>query len=122
MENLKNIGEHLKRHRLQLYLKQADVAMEIGVSKDCITYWENNRSQPQIRHYPKIIMFLGYNPFIVDDSTLGGKIKKYRIEHGYSIKRLAQKLKVEERTLVSWEENEVVPKDVKYKKLKELIF
>ncbi|MGV3598251.1 MAG: helix-turn-helix domain-containing protein [Bacteroidota bacterium] len=43
-------------------LMQKDVAKLIGVSEDCITYWENGRSNPQIRFTQNIIMFLGYIP------------------------------------------------------------
>lgn len=63
LDNPKTIGEHIKRNRVALRLKQREVADIIGVSEDCITYWENERSKPQRRHYHKIIKFLGYNPF-----------------------------------------------------------
>lgn len=92
-----------------------------NVCEDTITGWENMKSTPQIQYYPKIIEFLDYNPFPISTETLGGRIKKYRIEQGLSIKRLAKIIKIEERTLVSWEENKVVPKGDKYRKIKELI-
>jgi len=120
IENLKSIAEHLKKRRLELYLKQAEVAKDIGVSEDCITYWENNRSQPQIKYYPKIIQFLGYNPFPVDESTLGGKIKKYRIEQGLSLKKLGKTLKVNISTVGAWESHEHIPNAKKLKILEQL--
>jgi len=51
---------------------QSDVAKIFGVSTDCVTYWENNRSAPQIIFYPKIMEFLGYSPLDFDKITLSG--------------------------------------------------
>ena len=82
--NAVTIGEKLRNMRLQLRLLQKDVASEIGVTEDCITLWENNHSKPTVSYYPKIIQFLGYVPFEVDTSTLGGQIKLYRYLHGLS--------------------------------------
>jgi transcriptional regulator with XRE-family HTH domain len=121
IENPQTIGEHLRKRRLELKITQKSVANIIGVSEDSITYWENERSSPQIRFYPKLIEFLGYNPFPFEKETLGGKIKKYRIENGLSIKRLAEAFGIEGRILVLWEENKIVPKITKYQKLRELM-
>ncbi|WP_298939156.1 helix-turn-helix transcriptional regulator [uncultured Dysgonomonas sp.] len=121
LDNPQFIGERLKKRRLQLRLPQADVAKILDVCEDSITGWENGRSAPQIQYYPQIIDFLGYNPFPMNTETLGGKIKKYRIEHGLSIKKLAKNIGVEERTLASWEANKAIPKNIQYQKLKELI-
>lgn len=59
-------------------------ALAIFVSEDTITYWETGRRRPLIYHYPKIIEFLGYNPFPFETETIGRRIKKYRIENGLS--------------------------------------
>jgi DNA-binding XRE family transcriptional regulator len=117
IENPQNTAEHLRKRRLQLKLKQAEVAILIGVSEDCITYWENNRSQPQINQYPKIIQFLGYNPFPLNENTFGGKIKKYRIEHGLSHKQLGKRLGVDPSTIGSWEDGKTFPSSLNLKKL-----
>lgn len=121
LDNPSCIGEHLKRNRVALRLLQKDVAEIIDVSEDCITNWENNRSEPQIRHYPKIIEFLGYNPFPIEESTLGGKIKKYRIENGLSHKNLGMLVGVDSSTICSWENNLTMPSSVHLRKLKGLI-
>ena len=56
------LGDHIRKRRIDLRMLQKDVANVIGVSEDCITNWENNRTIPQIQFMPKIIKFLGYNP------------------------------------------------------------
>ena len=118
--NPKSIGEHLKKRRLQLQLLQADVAKIFDVCEDSVTGWENERSVPQIQYYPKLIDFLGYNPFPVDTETLGGRIKKYRFEQGLSHKKLGEKIGVDASTIGAWEENEHVPNRKKMKILKQI--
>jgi DNA-binding XRE family transcriptional regulator len=64
----------------------------IGVTEESVYYWETNRAKPMVHHIPKIIEFLGYNPYPVEAETLGGRIKSYRLEHGLSHKRLGELL------------------------------
>ncbi len=45
--------------RLDRGLLQKDVAKLIGVTEDCITNWEKNRSFPQKRYTKVIVQFLG---------------------------------------------------------------
>ncbi len=101
--NPQTIGEHLKKRRNELALLQRDVAERFGVCEDTITGWETSRSTPQIQYYPKLIEFLGYNPFPVDEATLGGRIKKYRMERGVSQKKFARMMHVDETTVRAWE-------------------
>lgn len=90
-------------------LLQKDVAQAIGVVEDSITYWENGRSEPQIQFMPYIIAFLGYMPIEVDTSTLGGKIKEYRIKQGLSYKKLGKLLGVNASTVGAWENSSSRP-------------
>ncbi len=61
-DTMTTIGDHIRKRRIELNLLQRDVARQIGVSEDCITYWENGRSTPQRRFVTKIKEFLGYFP------------------------------------------------------------
>lgn len=88
IKNPKTIGEHIRKKRMQVGLFQNDVARLLNVTADCVTYWENNRSTPQINYYPRIISFLGYNPFKINTNTLSGKIFAYRCIHGLSAKKV----------------------------------
>lgn len=121
IENPRSIGEHIKKRRLELHLFQADVANILGVCEDSITGWENGRSEPQIRYYPKLIEFLGYNPIPENSETLGGRIKKYRLKHGLSLKHFAKLFGADEKSIVSWEKNETIPRKSILDKIKELI-
>jgi DNA-binding XRE family transcriptional regulator len=88
---------------------QKDLAAIIGVTEDCITLWENNRSKPYIKYYRKIIEFLGYLPFDIDDSTLAGKLKLYRYRNGFIQEELADILGVNESTVFYYEKSKHAP-------------
>ncbi len=107
--NPTTIGEKLRNRRLELHLFQKEVAQRIGVSEDTITNWEKNRGNPSIKCYPKIIEFLGYVPFEIDTTTLGGKIKLYRYMKGISQEALAYELSVNESTVFNYENDRYKP-------------
>lgn len=121
LKNPQTIGKHIRKRRKQLNLKQADIAKILNVSEDTITYWENDRSSPQTKFYPSIIQFLGYNPLIFETVTLGGRIKKYRVESGISQEKLANMVKVNESSILAWEANKRKPLTSKKKLLEKII-
>ncbi|RXK81699.1 helix-turn-helix transcriptional regulator [Filimonas effusa] len=82
---------------------QKEVAKFIGVTEDCVTLWENNRSKPMVKYYPKIIEFLGYFPFEIDISSFAGKIKYYRYINGFTQEDLARNLGINESTIFHYE-------------------
>lgn len=100
---------------------QKDIATLIGVTEICITNWENNRSKPYVKYYPKIIQFLGYMPFEVDSSTLAGKIKLYRYMHGLSKEKLASILHIDESTVHHYEKNKQKPTAPTLRKLESFL-
>jgi ribosome-binding protein aMBF1 (putative translation factor) len=58
IENPIHIGHHIRNQRLKKGLLQKEVAIIIGVTEDCITYWENGRSKPMKKYHHKIEGFL----------------------------------------------------------------
>ncbi len=52
---------------------------------------------------PKIIEFLGYDPFPEISTTFGQEIKQYRRIKGLSIKKFAKQLGADPTTLARWE-------------------
>lgn len=65
-----------------------DIVEIIGVTESTICNWEHGR-EPEIRHYPKIIEFLGYVPFYIPDGDDPiRKLKKFRMLNGLSYRRL----------------------------------
>lgn len=100
---LKSIGDHIRKRRLDLGLLQRDVAERIGVSETTVWDWENNRS-PKIRLMPRVIEFLGYVPAVnASGYGLSERIRTARMKLGLSRRRLADQLGVDEGTVQSWE-------------------
>jgi DNA-binding XRE family transcriptional regulator len=59
---LRTLGDHIRKRRLDLKLFQKEVARLIGVDEVTIWNWENNKVKPTHWRLPKIIKFLGYVP------------------------------------------------------------
>lgn len=78
---------------------QKDVAGMIGVTEAAISIWETDAAKPEVCHYPKIALFLGYLPFEGETTTLAGKLLYYQHMRGITQKELADQLGVNPSTL-----------------------
>ena len=110
-DTLETIGDHLKTHRLDLGLYQKDVARQLGVKTETVTNWEKNYTSRQLYLIPRIIAFLGYDPF-EDDSdslSLGQRVVRTRQRRGMTQKDLARQLRVDPGTLALWEYGRRLP-------------
>jgi DNA-binding XRE family transcriptional regulator len=114
------IGEHIKKVRMEKGLLQKEVAELMGVSEDSITYWENDRALPQIRHYPGIIRFLEYYPFTHEIDSLAGKLQQLRHCFGHSYEQLGALLEVNASTIRHWELKKGIPRGLKQTQIIEL--
>jgi transcriptional regulator with XRE-family HTH domain len=85
------------------------VAERLAVNECSVYNWEKNRSSPAIRFMPGIVEYLGYDPPSLKPTTLGEKIKKYRLTHGLSQKRLAIQLGIDSLTVRRLEHNRGKP-------------
>jgi len=97
------IGEHIRKKRIEGKLLQKQVAEQFNISEDTLTYWENERSHPQVHHYPAIISFLGYYPFDHETDSLAGKLKQIRYSYGLNFKQCANRLAVSVDAVKRWE-------------------
>ncbi len=103
---------------MDLKLLQSEIAKLFGVSTDCITNWEYNRTTPQINYFPRIIQFLGYLPLEFDETNLSGRLKAYRFENGLSNRDLGKLIGVDGSTVLDWENGKSVPQTKQIAKLK----
>jgi DNA-binding XRE family transcriptional regulator len=118
---LETLGDHIRKRRIETNRMQQDVAKIIGVSTDCITNWENNRSQPQIHFFPAIIFFLGYYPFTHESETFGGMILHMRHCHGWTCAECGEVLGVDGSTVSAWEQSKVMPTKENRKRINFLV-
>ena len=119
-KEINNLGDHLRKRRLDLGLLQREVAEKIGVTSTTICGWEGQRIQPEIRFIARIIKFLGYDPF-PEPESFPEKLKTYRLRLGLSQRRLAAKLGIDPATIAGWEEGRHKPVNI-YRKLLEESF
>ena len=63
--NPTTIGEAIRKRRLDLDLRQIDVAKIIGCHELTVVHWEKGYREPRINHMAGIMQFLGYNPLPV---------------------------------------------------------
>jgi len=96
-----SLGEHLRKRRLDLALYQRQVATKLGVDEITIVNWEKGRTQPCVRHLPKLITFLGYVPFKCPSDPLG-RLRYYKRVYGLSCAALAQELNMDEAMVTGW--------------------
>ena len=71
--------------------------------------WEKNKVQSSLAQIPKIIEFLGCDPFEMHSENLADKIKAYRRVHGLSQKKLVELLGVDQTTLAGRERGKHQP-------------
>jgi len=101
-KQLKSLGDHIRKRRLDLGLFQKQAAARIGVDETTIWNWERHESSPRVRDIPAIIRFLGYNPLPVPKS-LADKLLSARKALGITQKEMAKRLEIDPTTLARLE-------------------
>jgi transcriptional regulator with XRE-family HTH domain len=81
---------------------QDAVARALGASVASLTNWEKGRAEPEARHYPAIIRFLGYDP-LPAGKTLGDRVRAKRLAEGLTQRQLGEKLGIDPGTVQAWE-------------------
>jgi site-specific DNA recombinase len=104
----KTIGDHIRRKRLSMGLRQKDAAKHLGVTAASVYNWEANKGVPEFRSMPAVIHFLGYNPLPAATTTAQQLVRR-RTELGMSQKEAAQQMGVDPSTLARWERGEREP-------------
>jgi transcriptional regulator with XRE-family HTH domain len=123
------LGQHLKKKRFMAGMRQREAAVKLGVSGRTLSLWECDRIYPSWAFQPRLIAYLGYDPFtetglpdaksnetsgvafLSPDAPvyIGQKIKKYRLKSRKTRKQFASELGVSIKTLWGWETNRWQP-------------
>jgi transcriptional regulator with XRE-family HTH domain len=93
----------------------------MGVGVSTVNYWENNRFNPEPQYVPKIVAFLGYDPFGKPTDGFPGQLKAARIAAGLTRRQLAFRLGVHPGTVAEWERREAVPLEPSMEQLKAVL-
>ena len=100
---LRHIGDHIRRHRLDLGLSQRQVGLRIGVNAWTILDWETREMRPSTRYIPAVLHFLGYDPFPPPSGSLVERLRATRVLRGLSQRAAAELLGVDKHTVWGWE-------------------
>src|SRR5262249_62294784 len=104
---LRTLGDHIRKKRIELGLLQREVADLLGADPQSVNAWERNYRQPVLHRLPGISAFLGYDlENVSDDAPLGLRIVSKRRRLGLSQKALAQSLGIDEGSVRKWERGE----------------
>lgn len=115
-KELKTIGDHIRKRRLDLKLLQSDVAKRLGVIESTVWNWENNATSPTFPYWPTIAEFLGYNP-LPEPRTVAERLVQTRKNLGLSQKKMAGRIGVDPSTLARWERGERQPTGVDLRRI-----
>ena len=123
------LGQHLKKKRFQAGLRQAQIARILRVSSRTLSLWECDRIYPAWAFQPRIIAYLGYDPFtetglkntkgnepscvafLSPDApvSIGQKIRHFRLKSRKTRLQLANEWGISPKTLWGWETNRWQP-------------
>ena len=98
----------MRKRRLDLGLRQIDVAEIIGCNEMSIVNWEKGHCSPRINHMAAVVEFLGSNP-IPNGDTMAPRLVNHRKALGMTQKDFARQLGVDPSTLARWERGEREP-------------
>lgn len=94
------LSDHLRQRRLKLGLRQKDVACKLCVTTSTIWNWEHGM-EPEVRFIPRIIGFLGYNPFPCPDDVLE-RLAWYKQVNGLTLEQLGAEMCRDTEQLADW--------------------
>jgi transcriptional regulator with XRE-family HTH domain len=131
------LGQHLKKKRFQAGLRQAQIARILKVSSRTLSLWECDRIYPAWAFQPRIIAYLGYDPFtetglnnpasnepscvafLSPDAlvSIGQKIRHFRLKSRKTRLQLAKEWGVSPKTLWGWETGQREPSSLHKKRI-----
>jgi transcriptional regulator with XRE-family HTH domain len=123
------LGQHLRKKRFDSGLRQTEVARRLDISNRTLSCWECDRIYPTWEYWPRIIGYLGYDPFtepslgsrkcnetrgvafssLAKPVTLGQKFVKRRLETRKNRAQAAREMIVSLKTLTDWERDRRIP-------------
>ena len=92
------LGEHVRRVRMDRGIEQKALARELGVTAGTLANWELRSTEPEVRHLPAVLHFLGFDPR-PEGVTLADRVRRQREGLGLSQRALADRLQVDPTTV-----------------------
>jgi len=130
------LGQHLKKKRFQAGLRQACPYIE-GFLPNLESFWECDRIYPAWAYQPRLIAYLGYDPFTetglktpegnepscvaflspATPVSIGQKILRFRLKSRKTRLQLAAEWGISPKTLWGWETDQRKPSSLLKKRI-----
>jgi transcriptional regulator with XRE-family HTH domain len=104
---LRSLGDHIRKRRLDLGLLQIEVAAQIGVTENTVWNWEHG-TEPELVHVPAVLAFLGYVPWECPSDPVG-RLAHFKKVKGLSLRRLGALMGRDPEQLTDWLSGRVNP-------------
>jgi DNA-binding XRE family transcriptional regulator len=101
-----SLPAHLQRRRRELGLFRKQAARQIGVKEWTLLKWEHGMATPLVSFYPRIIAYLGYEPWPKPE-TLAEMLLAQRCRQGFSAKETAEMMGIDPGTYSRMEQGHV---------------
>lgn len=85
------LGEHIKKRRKELGLKQQEAGERMGVGKETVANWEKGKTRPITTQFEPVLAFLGYDPMPAG-RTLAERLEAKRRPLGATLDQVAAHL------------------------------
>ena len=119
-KKLVTLGDHLRKVRLDRGLSQPQTADSLLVNVSAVRSWEANRCQPEVRHIPLILDFIGYNP-LPNGPGWPKRLYRARARLGLTQEQMAKQLNVGYFSYHSWERGVRQPSGPMRERLEEFL-
>jgi DNA-binding XRE family transcriptional regulator len=81
----------IRKHRLDLGIRQIDVAKMIACDEMSIVNWEEGYRSPRVNQMAGVVEFLGFDPYLKGD-TMAHRLVNHRQARGMAQKKFAQQI------------------------------
>ncbi len=97
------VGQHIRARRVHLQLTRREAAARLGACSNSVLNWEKDQQLPEVRFWPGVIQFLGYDPTPASATTCE-KIEQQRRQLGWTYAQTARFIGVDVHTLLRWKD------------------
>jgi transcriptional regulator with XRE-family HTH domain len=97
----RHLGDRLRARRLELGLRQRDLAKQWGLRTETVAGWERGQTSPSIRQWPKLVELLG--PDVAgSDTDPAARLEAARRRLGLTRQEFATKVGLDEGSICRW--------------------
>jgi DNA-binding transcriptional regulator YiaG len=90
-KEITTLGDAIRKRRLDLGLKQKDVAKIIGCDQMSVLNWEKGHTHPSANHMPQVMIFLAHNRAAKSRDNPSDSRKVRQVNLGFESPRLQGK-------------------------------